>query len=276
MVKIGKINKLQVIKFVDFGLYLDGGQDGEILMPARYVPDNCKINDWLDVFIYLDSEDRLLATDEKPLVYTNEFASLKVVAVTQFGAFLDWGLPKDLLVPYKEQADRMIEGKNYVVYVYEDAATGRIVASSKIEKFLDKSPQNYEINQKVELLIYQRTDLGFKAVINNAHSGLIYYNQIFKKIAIGDKVEGYIKEIREDGKIDLSLEKQGYEKIEGVAQNVLNIIKNKGGTIKIHDKSPAEEIYSVFGVSKKTFKKAIGDLYKKRLIVIEKDRVRLL
>jgi uncharacterized protein len=274
MVKIGKNNKLEVIKFVEFGIYLDGGQDGEILMPARYVPNDCKINDWLDVFIYLDSEDRLLATDEKPFVYADEFASLKVVAVTQFGAFLDWGLPKDLLVPYKEQAERMIEGKNYVVFVYEDSATGRIVATSKIEKYLDKTPQNYEINQKVELLVYQRTDLGYKAVIDKAHLGLIYFNQIFKKLAVGDKVEGYIKEIREDGKIDLILEQQGYEKVEGIAENVLEIIKKNGGKMNIHDKSPSEEIYNVFGISKKTFKKALGDLYRKRLILIEEDGIK--
>jgi uncharacterized protein len=274
MVKIGKNNKLQVVKFVEFGIYLNGGQDGEILMPSRYVPDDCKINDWLDVFIYLDSEDRLLATDEKPYVYADEFASLKCVAITQFGAFLDWGLPKDLLVPYKEQAERMIEGKNYVVYVYEDSATGRIVATSKIEKYLDKIPQNYEFNQKVELLVYQRTDLGYKVVIEKTHSGLIFYNQIFRKLAVGDKVEGFIKEIREDGKIDVVLEKQGYVKVEGIAQDILNIIKNNGGSMKIHDKSPSEEIYEVFGVSKKTFKKAIGDLYRNRMIVIEEEGIR--
>lgn len=275
-VELGKVNRLQVVKGVDFGIYLDGDEDGEILMPTRYVPEGTQPQDWIDAFIYLDSEDRLIATTERPYAEVGDFAFLKVGGVNSFGAFVEWGLPKDILVPFREQKVRMIEGNRYVVYIYEDSATGRIVASSKFEKFLDKTPPSYEIGEKVDLMIYQRTELGYKAVINQKHSGVLYYNEIFQPIAVGQKIEGYINRIREDHKIDLILNKPGYEKIGDLATQILNKLKEQGGFLAVTDKSESEEIYEIFRMSKKSYKKAVGDLYKRRLVALESDGIRLL
>ncbi len=274
MAEIGKYNVLKVVKDLDFGLYLDGGELGEILLPRRYVPINCTVDDELEVFIYLDSEDRLIATTEMPEAVVGEFAYLQAVEVGKVGAFMDWGLPKDLLVPFREQKTNIEKGRGYVVYVYLDDESKRIAASSKVEKFLDNIPPEYEEGQEVDLLIYHQSDLGYKAIINNTHSGMIYANEVFKKIRKGDRLKGYIKKVRSDEKIDLMLEKPGYEKVDSIAQTILDKLKDHQNFLRITDKSPAEEISSMFGISKKNFKKAIGTLYKQRIISIDPDGIR--
>ncbi len=275
MAEIGKYNVLKVVKDLEFGLYLDGGELGEILLPRRYVPHNCSVDDELEVFIYLDSEDRLIATTEMPEATVGEFACLEAVSVGKVGAFLDWGLPKDLLVPFREQKANIEKGKHYVVYVYLDDESKRIAASSKIEKYLDNLPPEYEEGQEVSLLIASHSDLGFKAIINNTHSGILYDNEVFRKLKKGDKVKGYIKKVREDDKIDLTLDKPGYAKVEGISKYIYDFLKKHDGYIDITDKSPADEISNRLGISKKNFKKAIGSLYKQRLIYMEEKGIGL-
>lgn len=275
MIEIGKYNTLTVVKVVDFGVYLDGGDRGEILMPNEYVPENCFPDDEVRVFIYFDSEDRIVATTEVPAVQVGEFAFLKVVAVTGVGAFLDWGLRKDLLVPFREQRDPMVEGRSYLVYAYVDKTSDRIVASTKIDKFLDQVYPDYEPGQEVDVLIARKSDLGYSVIINNAHWGLIYDNEIFQPLKPGQKLKGYIKMVREDDKIDVSLQPAGYAKIEGLAGVILEKLKDYNGVLDLSDKSEPEEIYRVFGCSKKNYKKALGTLLKQSLIEISETEVRL-
>lgn len=276
VVKIGKYNTLKVVKTVDFGVYLDGGRDGEILMPSRYVPAGTQPDDRVEVFVYLDSEDRPIATTEKPLAQVGEFAYLKVVSVNATGAFLNWGLMKDLLVPFREQKTRMAEGKSYVVCVYEDTDTRRIVASAKVEEFLDRTVPEFDPGEQVDLLIYQQTELGYKAIINNEYTGLLYANEVFQPLPVGRRTAGYVKQVRDDYRIDLALHPSGFEKVEGIAEIIFNKLKMSGGFLPLTDKSPAEQIYETFGISKKTYKKAVGDLYKKRMIAMAEDGIRLL
>ena len=276
MTEIGKINHLYVVKDVDFGIYLDGGDLGEILMPKRYVPEGTQPEDTIDAFIYLDSEDRLVATTEKPLAMVEEFALLEVVAVTPVGAFLNWGLPKDLFVPFREQRQPMEEGRKYLVYVYVDTNTKRIAASSKIENYLDNIPVDYDVDEEVDLIIVNETDLGYNAIIDNCHLGIIYKNEVFQPLNPGDKIQGYIKKIRTDGKIDLRLEKIGYEKISSFVDRIIAELQKNKGFLPLTDKSSPEEIYKAFRISKKNFKAAIGALYKKRFIAIEDNGIRLL
>jgi predicted RNA-binding protein (virulence factor B family) len=273
--EIGKMNKLRVVKEVDFGVYLDGGGFGEILMPKRYVPGGTKPDDIVDVFIYFDSEDRIIATTEKPYAMVGEFACLRAVSVNRVGAFLDWGLMKDLLVPFNEQNKKMEEGNSYVVYIYLDDETNRIAATAKIEEFLDSEPHEYKEGDEVDLMIYSKSDLGYKAIINNYHSGIIYSNEVFRNIKIGERTKGYIKKPRPDGKIDLMLEKPGYKKVDDISTRILDRLKEHNGFIALGDKSPAEDIYNMFGVSKKAYKMAVGGLYKARLITIESDGIKL-
>lgn len=275
MVNIGKYNTLEVVKQLDFGIYLDGGEKGEILMPKRYVPANCQIGDKVDVFIYLDSEDRLIATSDKPFATVGEFAFLKVKSVDKIGAFLDWGLMKDLLVPFREQKMKMIAGRKYLVYIYIDGESQRIAATAKIDKFLDNVPPAYEIGQEVDLIIDNETELGYNAIINQLHKGMLYHNELFEYLEPGMQMKGFIKKVREDDKIDLSLYPIGYQRVEGVLQDVLYRLKEAGGYLAVTDKTEAEVIYNTFGMSKKTFKKALGSLYKQRLIVIEENGIRL-
>ena len=275
LIVLGRVNYLQVVKSLDFGIYLDGGEDGEILMPTRYVPENTQPEDWMNVFIYLDSEDRLLATTERPYAQVGDFAFMKVTAVTEFGAFLDWGLPKDLMVPFREQQQKMIAGERYLVHIYEDAKTKRIAASSKIDHFIGKKEHEYEVGEEVDLLIAQETELGIKVIVDGKDWGVLYRNEVFKELPLGTKTIGYIKNIREDKKLDISLEKVGYEKVIGITEEILKILTERGGFIELSDKSEPEAIYEVFETSKKNYKKAIGDLFKRRLIMIEKDGIRL-
>ncbi len=275
MATIGQYNTLPVVAIMANGAYLDARELGEILLPNRYLPENCQIDDQLKVFIYADSADRLIATTETPLTQVDQFASLKVVQVNKMGAFLDWGLPKDLLVPYNEQHSPMEVGKYYLVRVYLDASTERLVASSKIDRFIDIWPAQYQKWDKVDLIIGGKTDLGFKAIINNQHWGLLFDNEIFQPLRIGKKVTGYIKNIRSDGRIDLSLSRPGEGKVNDFSDKLLAHIAEQGGFSPLHDKSSPELIKRTLGVSKKTFKSTVGNLMKKGKITIEKDGIRL-
>ena len=275
MAQIGKINKLTIKRKLDDGAYLDGDLSGDIFLSKRDVPKKCQPGDEVEVFVYADKEERLRATTRKPYATVGEFAKLRVVANSASGSYLDWGMQKDLLVPKSEQFTRMEEGKSYIVFVFLDLKTYRIAASSKLEKFLSLKPPNYNEGEEVDLIVYESTDLGYKVFVNNAHEGILYKNEVFKKLFIGQQMKGYIKKIRDDLKIDLNLQKPGYQAVDGISQAILNIIKDHGGRILITDKSPPEDIYSLFGVSKKTFKKAIGALYKKRLITIDTNGIKL-
>ncbi len=276
MLQIGNYNTLRVVKLVSFGVYLDGGEGKEILLPTRYVPKGVKVDDEIQVFIYHDNEGRLIATTLRPKAVVGEFAFMRVKSVNDTGAFLDWGLMKDLLVPFKEQKMTMREGKWYLVYVHLDHLTGRIVASARIEKFLGNVPPVYQLNQEVDLLVADDTEIGYKVIVDNLHWGMIYHNQVFQRLERGEHLKGYVKEVREDDKLDISLQPLGYQKIDGISQRILNALQMKEGFLPVHDKSDPEEIYSLFRCSKKAFKQAIGSLYKQRLITIEKEGIRLL
>jgi uncharacterized protein len=275
MAQAGQLNTLEVVKIVDFGVYLNGENLGEILLPSKWLPNNCQPGDKIEVFLYFDSNDKIIATTVKPLVYVNQFGMLRVVDVNNVGAFLDMGLEKDLLVPYREQKLRMEVGRRYLVFVYLDEKTNRIAASAKIEQFLDTSDHNYKEGDEVDLIIWSITEIGFKAIINHKHEGLLYKNEVFQSLHTGQHVKGFIKNIREDGKIDLILQKAGYEKIDDLSQSILEVLNKRSGFLAVTDKSNANEIYSIFKMSKKNFKKSIGLLYKKRLITIEDDGIRL-
>ena len=274
-IELGKYNTLEVVKEVAFGMYLDGGEEGEILLPSRYVPENCKPGDELTVFIYLDNEERLVATTLTPLVQVGEFACLEVAWINQYGAFLNWGLMKDLFVPFREQKMKMQVGKQYVIHAHLDDESYRIVASAKVDRYLSKEKAPYEPGQEVSILIWQKTDLGFKAIIENRYSGLLYESEIFQPLHTGMTLKAYVKQVREDGKIDLVLQKLGAKKVDDFSEVLLQYIKDHEGFTPLNDKSAAEDIYDAFGVSKKTFKKAVGDLYKKRLVVLEAEGIRL-
>ncbi len=274
-IKLGRFNQLEVVKEVDFGVYLDGGDSGEILLPTRYVPEECKPGDLLNVFIYLDNEERLIATTLTPLAQVGQFAYLEVNWVNQFGAFLDWGLMKDLFVPFREQKMKMQVGRKYIVYVYIDEESYRIVATAKVDRYLSGEIPEYEPGEEVNILIWQKTDLGFKAIIDNKFGGLLYDSEIFAPIYTGMKLTAFVKQVREDEKIDLMLQKPGFEKVDSFAEELLQYIEEHGGTIEYTDKSDANEIYDVFGVSKKTFKKGIGELYKRRLVVLGEKSISL-
>ncbi|KRW62445.1 CvfB family protein [Pseudomonas sp. TTU2014-080ASC] len=277
MAVIGRMNSLQVVKHTDFGLYLDGGADGEILLPKRYIPKNTstEVDDWLNVFVYLDSEDKLIATTEKPKVQVGQFASLKVVDINRVGLFLNWGLPKDLLLPHSEEKRPLQIGDYCVVYVYVDKRTKRITATARLDRHLDNEPAIYTVGQEVDLLVAEATDLGFKAIINGKHWGLIHKNELFKFIRSGMQEKGFIKELRADGKISLSLQPVGQGAVGGLAEQIMAQLREQGGMLKLNDKSSPEEIAALFRVSKGNFKKAIGGLYKQGLIVIHDDRIEL-
>ena len=275
-IQLGRRNQLEVLREVDFGLYLDGGEMGDILLPQRYVAEGTKVGDILDVFLYLDSEERLVATTQHPLVEVGQFAYLEVSWVNQYGAFLNWGLMKDLFCPFREQKMRMLQGNKYIIYCYVDEQTSRIVASAKVEKFLSKEQPAYQPGDCVEALIQQKTDLGFKAIIDGRHSGLIYQNEPFRELHTGDSVKAYVKQVRPDGKLDIALQQQGQQNVTDFARQLFQyIFESDEGFCPFHDKSDAEDIYAEFKVSKKTFKKAVGDLYKRHLITIEPDGLRL-
>ena len=281
-VKIGRHSRLKVVDKVGFGVFLDGMQFDEILLPKRFVPENCQVGDELDVFVYLDSDDCLIATTEQPLAQVGEFACLTVKQVNQVGAFMDWNLGKDLLCPYPEQKTRMNAGESYVVYLYQDDETRRIVASSKINRFLSEQKPTYKNGQPVSLLVSDRTDLGYMAIINNRHQGLLFDKDIQQSpnpesVTIGARIDGFIKRVRDDGKIDLCLKKPGFDKGEmsDLGQHILGELKASNGYLPFNDKSDPALIKKEFNVSKRVFKMAIGRLYKQRLITIEDKGIRL-
>lgn len=276
MMQLGKRNDMTVLREVDFGVYLDGGDLGDVLLPRRYVPQGCKVGDVINVFLYLDQEERLIATTEHPLIEVGKIAYLEVKWVNQFGAFLDWGLMKDLFCPFREQKMRMVQGRSYIVYCYIDSLTHRIVATAKIEKFLSKERPPYHHGDIVDILIQQKTELGFKAVVEGQYSGQIYQNELFRDMHTGDQMQAFVKNVREDGKIDLILQEHGKKHVMDFEDQLLQYIQEHDGCCPFHDKSLAEDIYAEFQVSKKTFKKAVGGLYKKNLITIEEDCLRLL
>lgn len=276
MVEIGKINTLKLVKRHAQGGHLDGGALGEILLPQNELPLESKPGDSIEVFIYRNDKDRIIATTQKPYAVAGQFAYLKVTGLHAAGAFLDWGLPKDLLVPLREQKQKMAIGRAYLVYVYLDAKKGRITASTKIEEHIDTGMCFYDDGQAVDLLIYDRTELGYKAIINDTFAGMLFHSEVFQTLAIGEQLQGFIKHVRDDGKIDLCLHKPGYEKVDPLSKKILDTIKNRGGFLALTDKSEPETIYDLFGISKKTYKKAVGALYKQRLIALEADGIRLI
>ena len=273
--EIGKFNSLSVVAINDNGAYLDAGELGEILLPNRYLPENCQISDILAVFIYLDSADRLVATTTTPLGQVGEFVSLKVAQINKMGAFLDWGLPKDLLVPFNQQHTKMEEGKYYLVRIFVDQHTDRIAASSKLDKFIDVWPAEYNEGEKVNLTIGGKTDLGFKAIVNDLHWGLLYDNEIFQPLRIGKKLTGYIKQVRADGRLDLILTRGSREKVNNFSDALLAHLKANDGYSPLHDKSSPELIQRTLGVSKKTFKATVGNLLKKGKISLVTNGIKL-
>lgn len=276
MALIGKYNTLTVLRKVEFGYYLDGQLSGEILLPLRYAPKNCRIGDKLEVFIHFDSEDRIIATTQKPFATVGEFAWLQVSAVNPIGAFLDWGLPKDLLVPFREQKQKMETGKYYAVFLYIDTVTERIAASAKLAQFLNHEPINYLPGDEVDLFVTGITDLGYKVIINNRHEGILYKNEVFSPLKKGLKIKGYVRKVRDDGKVDLRLLQDGYDKVSELSGKVLDIIRQNSGFIDVTDTSPAERIYSEFGMSKKVFKQVLGALYKNKQISLSSEGISLL
>lgn len=275
MAQLGKTNTLRIRRKTDFGLYLADNDGNEILLPNRYVTADMHTGDNIDVFVYKDSEDRIVATTETPKAQVGEFALLKVVATNSAGAFLDWGLPKDLLVPFREQKVDMVVGRSYIVYVYVDYNSDRIVASAKINKFLDNCPVKYRQGDPVDIMIAQRTDIGYKVIIDNLYSGIIYHNEIFRTVNIGDRFEAFIKNIREDGKIDVTLADRADRRTPELADKILMYLMSHGRRMTITDKSSPETIKMAFECSKKDFKKAIGYLYKKKIISLQPGCIEL-
>ncbi len=275
MLELGKFNTLKIARKVDFGVFLSSGTD-EVLLPKKYLEPDMEIGSEVEVFIYKDSEDRSIATTQKPYAQVGEFAYLKVKEVNSFGAFMDWGLEKDLLVPFREQDKKLEAGKSYVVYVYVDKLTKRIAASAKINRYAKNEGVQLSENEEVDLLLFKQTDLGYGAIINNLHQGLIYKNEVFTNLAVGDKVKGWIKTLREDGRIDLRLQKVGFELSDDAQDIILKKLAEKNGFLALHDASEPQLISKELGMSKKTFKKAIGGLFKSKRISIEENGIKLL
>lgn len=274
MIAIGKINTLNIVKKQGTDVYLASGTSGKVLLADKKLAANCEVGGTLDVFVYVDSEGHLAATTQTPMAQVDDIAWLKVVSINYVGVFLDWGLPKNLLVPFSEQHHEMEVGKSYLVKVFLDDQN-RIAASTKIDRYLEDESVDFSVGQKVQLIIADKTDLGVKAIINNSHWGMLYQNELFQTVNRGQKLDGYIKQIREDRKIDLSLHQAGYGKVVSLTDNIINQLKANNGVLQLSDKSPPEAIYAAFGVSKKVFKQAIGALYKQQLISIDKDRISL-
>jgi len=275
MAEVGKFNKLQVVKEVDFGVYLDGGELDTILLPQRYVPEGCEIGDWVEVFLYFDSEDLLIATTETPKVEVGRCEMLKVIDINNAGAFMDWGLPKDLLVPYSEQHKPMEVGYSYVVYVFHDQDSDRIAASTRLQDHLAEESVWIKPRQSVDLLIAGRTDLGYKAVINDQYLGLIFRDDAFRPLKIGERLPGFVKNIRADGKIDLLISQGTLQGDHDLGEQIIEKLRASGGISTLTDKSDPDAIYRQFKVSKKKYKQALGTLYKSRRITLAPNQIKL-
>jgi predicted RNA-binding protein (virulence factor B family) len=276
MIKIGEYNELTVLRSTSVGLFLGDDEDNDILLPRKYVTEDMKMSDVLKVFVYNDSEDRMVATTENPYLVVDQFALLKVVDSNRSGAFLYWGLEKDLMVPTNEQKHPMKVGQEYVVFMYLDESTNRLVGSSRIAEFLNNDNLKVKERDEVDLMIYEKTDLGYNAIINNYYKGLIYKNEIFKPINLGDRLKGYIKTLREDKNIDLSLQPLGIQNLESAAQQILDHLNKHSGYLNLNDDSSPEDIYNKMQMSKKSFKKGLGILYKQKLVRLEPNGVYLL
>ena len=281
-VRVGDFNRLRVKELARregygpvFGVYLEGGREGDILMPQKYVPEGVEPGDEVDCFVYLDQEERLVATTEKPLAKVGDFAWLKCSWVNEYGAFLDWGITKNLFCPFREQKKRMEVGNSYIVHIHVDEESYRLMASAKVEHYLSHDTPSYKTNDEVDLLVWQKTDLGFKVIVDNKFGGLVYQDQIFQYIHSGDRLKGYVAQVRADGKLDITLQPTGRRETEDFAQTLLQWLKDNGGECPLGDKSDAEDIKRMFQVSKKTFKRAVGALYKQHLIVLEGNGFRL-
>lgn len=273
MIALGQFNTLEILRHTSVGLFLGDDDDNDILLPNKYVPETYEIGDKIEVFCYLDYDERPVATNLDPGITVGEFQLLEVVEVNEFGAFLDWGLEKHLLVPFREQRSKMQERQWYVVFCYLDEKSNRLVASNKIDRFVSNDVLTVKVRQKVELIITRQTDLGWEVIINNKHKGLVYNNEVFKKIAIGDVMAGVIKEIRADHKIDVSLQPLGEKILEPAANKILDTLSAHGGFLALNDKSDPELIREELQMSKKTFKKGVGTLYKARKIEIKADGI---
>lgn len=275
MIELGNYNTLKILRSTSVGLFLGDDEEHDVLLPNKYVPESYEIGDDLEVFCYLDYDERPVTTSLHPYILRNNFALLRVAEVNDIGAFLDWGLEKHLLVPFREQRNNMLEGQSYVVYCYLDEKSFRLVASNKLDKFLNNESLTVKYMDEVDLIITRNTDLGWEVIINNKHKGLVYSNEIFKKVSVGDKIKGYIKHIRPDNKIDVSLQPVGYKSQEPAAEIIFERLRLEGGFLRLHDKSSPEEIKDLLQMSKKTFKKGVGALYRERKIEIKDDGIHL-
>ncbi|WP_260258509.1 CvfB family protein [Vibrio intestinalis] len=276
MINVGQVNHLEVVKKTEFGVFLDAGEFGSSLLPSRFVPEGTEVGQFIDAFLYFDSDNQLAATTETPIAQVGEWGLMKIEGINATGAFVNWGIKsKDLLIPFSEQRGRLAEGQTILVYVYTDKASGRIVGTTKFNKHLDNTPANYTRNQQVDLLIAERSELGYKAIVNCEHWGMIFSSDVFGKLFVGKKVKGYIKAIREDGKIDLSLQKVGVAKMDDLSTKIIELLEKKDGFLPLNDKSSPDAIFAAFRTSKGTFKKTIGGLYKAGKITIEKEGIRL-
>ena len=276
MIQLGRWNDLTITRFTDHGAYVDGGETGEILMPRSYVKPEMRPGDVVHVFVYLDQEERLVATMEQPLAQVGEFAFLRVAWVNQFGAFLDWGLMKDLFVPFSEQKRKMAKGYSYLVHVHIDPETRRIVGSAKVDRYLEPAPASYRKDREVDVLVWQRSPLGYKVIVDNRYSGLIYGDQVYDELHTGDRLRAHVVQIRPDGKIDLSLQRLGKGRFRDFSEVLLRKLQAAGGFLPFTDKTDAEAIAEHFQVSKKTFKRAVGTLYKQRRILIDDEGITLI
>lgn len=276
MIELGKYNELEILRDTSVGLFLGDEEGNDILLPNKYVPDRFDVGDKIKVFCYLDHEERPVATTLTPQITVNDFQLLRVVEVNEYGAFLDWGLEKQLLAPFREQRSKMIENQWYIVYCYLDEQTDRLVASNKLDKFISNENITVKALEEVWLIVTRATDLGWEVIINNKHKGLVYGNETYKKIAVGDKIKGYIKTVRSDNKIDVSLQPLGYKSLEPAANVIFEKLLANNGVLKLHDKSDPEAIKKILNMSKKIFKKGIGALYKERKIEIREDGIYLL
>ncbi|MEZ5002697.1 MAG: S1-like domain-containing RNA-binding protein [Chitinophagales bacterium] len=275
MINIGEYNTLKAIRTAEQGMYLGHNEDETVLLPNRYIPKNLEIGDEIKVFVYGDNYNRPIATTLQPLITLNQFAVLKVKSVEKFGAFMDWGIAKDLLVPFNNQYKKLEVGKSYMIHLYLDEVSERLVGSAKIPSFLMTEIITVKVGDEVDLMVYEKSELGVNVIVNNIHRGLVFWDELFQEVKIGDTMKGYVSKIRPDNKIDISLNKFGYQKVEPNAEKILAYIKQHNGEIPFTDKSDPDEIYKTFKMSKKVFKKALGALYKQRLITIEKNRVKL-
>lgn len=277
MIKYGEYNRLRINRGVDFGVYLGDDDGNEVLMPSRYVPEGVEIGDEIEAFVYFDSEDRVVATTDTPKAKVGEFAYLKAIAVTRVGAFLDWGLPKDLMLPYSEQKHKAYEGSHYLVRVYVDDKTNRIVATTKIGKYLEDSVlDELEIGQEVDIVVCDSSYMGYQVIINKKFIGILYKNEVFRNLEPGEQTKAYVRKIRwDDFKVDVRLQKDGYGQVDPAAEKVMQVLEERGGSLPLSDKSNPEDIYEELQMSKKVFKKAIGGLYKERKIIIGVDEIKL-